>query len=105
MTHRLRGVRNLLTFLLLLAFSAHAQSCQTGTAVQLLFIRSADKQHSEWRYLIRVDEKTVYEITRHKGGNMEMQNKATVQYRLEDHYMYILGSEKKETRFDIVDEK
>jgi len=55
--------------------------------------------------LIRVDEKTVYEITRHKGGNMEMQNKAIVQYRLEDHYMYILGSEKKETRFDIVDEK
>jgi len=51
-----------------------------------------------------VDEKTVYEITRHKGGKMEMQNKATVQYRLEDHHMYIVGLEKKETRFDIVNE-
>jgi hypothetical protein len=105
MKHRLRVVRNLLILSLLLAFGARAQSYQTGTVVQLLFIRSADKQYSEWRYLVRVDEKTVYEITRHKGGNMEMQNKATVQYRLEDNHIYILGPEKKETRFDIVKEK
>lgn len=104
MTHRLRVVRNFLILSLLLAFGARAQSYQTGTVVQLLFIRSADNRHSEWRYLIRVDEKTVYEITRHKGGKMEMQNKATVQYRLEDHHMYIVGLEKKETRFDIVNE-
>jgi hypothetical protein len=104
MTRRLRVVRNLLILSLVLAFSTRAQSYQTGTVVQLLFIRSADKQHSEWRYLVRVNEKTAYQITRHKGGNMEMQNKATVQYRLEDHHMYILGPEKKETRFDIVNE-
>jgi hypothetical protein len=104
MTHRLRVVWKFLMLSLLLALSTCAQSYQTGTVVQLLFIRSADKQHSEWRYLIRVDKKTVYEITRHKGGKMEMQNKAAVQYRLEDRHMYILGSDKQETRFDIVDE-
>ena len=104
MTPWLRVVRNFLIMSLLLAFSTRAQSYQTGTVVQLLFIQSADKQHSEWRYLISVDEKTVYVITRHKGGRMEMQNKAPVQYRLEDHHMYILGPEKKETRFDILPE-
>jgi hypothetical protein len=104
MTHWLRVVGKFLILSLLLTFSTRAQSYQTATVVQLLFIQSADKQHSEWRYLIRIDKKTVYEITRHKGGKMEMQNKAAVQYRLEDHHMYILGSDKKETRFDIVDE-
>jgi hypothetical protein len=44
MTHRLRVVRNLLILSLLLAFSTRAQSYQTGTVVQLLFIRSADKR-------------------------------------------------------------
>jgi hypothetical protein len=104
MRHRLRVVRNLLILSLLLAFGTRAQTYQTGTVVQLLFIQSADKQYSEWRYLVRVNEKTIYEITRHKGGKMEMQNKATVQYRREDHYMYILGPDKKETRFDIINE-
>ena len=92
MTHRLRVVRNFLILSLLLAFSARAQSYQTGTVVQLLFIRLG------WM------KKLFHEITRHKGGKMEMQNKATVQYRLEDHHMYIVGLEKKETRFDIVNE-
>ncbi|HEY6946321.1 MAG TPA: hypothetical protein VI431_14375 [Candidatus Acidoferrum sp.] len=103
-----RSLQILKSFLLLLSLivpTARAQSYQTGTVVQLLFIRSAKKQHSEWRYLIRVNEKTVYEITRHRGGDMEIQNKATVQYRLENHHMYILGPNKKETRFEIIDDK
>ncbi len=55
----------------------------------------------EFSYLIRVDDKTVYEVTRH-SGKRELEAQRTVKYRLEKNRISIVAINGKETRFDIV---
>ena len=93
----------LLAFLLL-SSATFAQSYQSGKVVQFGATQLKGSKEWEFQYLVRVDDKTVYEITRH-SGKRELAAQQTVKYRLEKNHMYIVADNGKEIRFDIVPQK
>ena len=89
---------------LLLSSATFAQSYQSGKVVQFGATQRKGSQQWVFQYLVRVDDKTVYEITRH-NGKMELNAQQTVKYRLEKNRMYIVATNGKVIRFDIVPQK